>query len=126
MVRSLFLNGSFGQFGTIFILEFIWSFWTRLVMRSLFFIFIWPICGTIFILELYLVLLDPFGGAIFEFYLVLLDPFGGAIFLVLFWTRLVVQSLSLIILELCDGYVRRSVITNILIYLVHCDLRCHM
>ena len=76
-----------------------------------------------------MVLLDPFSGAIFEFYLVFLDPFGDAIFefyLVLFWTRLVVQSLSLILLDLCDGYVGRSVITNMPIYLVHCDLRCHM
>src|SRR5438309_293772 len=71
-----------------------------------------------------MVLLDPFGGVVFEFYLVLLDPFGDAIFefyLVLFWTRLVVQSLSLILLNLCDGYVGRSVITNMPIYLVHCD-----
>ena len=65
-------------------------------------------------LYFWMVLLDPFGGAIFEFYLVL------------FWTRLVVQSLSLILLDLCDGYVGRSVITNMPIYLVHCDLRCHM
>src|SRR2546421_234952 len=80
--------------------NFIWSFWTRLVVRSL---FLYGPFGPVWCdlySFIYLIFLDPFGGAIFEFYLILL--------------------------VLCFRYGGPTVITNMPIYLVHCDLRCHM
>src|SRR6266496_1900911 len=113
VVRSLNFIWSFWTRLVVRSLNFIWSFWTRLVVRSL--NFEWSFWTRLVVRSLFLN--GPFRPIWWCDLEILFGPF---------WTHLVVQSLSLILLDLCDRYVGRSVITNMPIYLVHCDLRCHM